>query len=233
MTPTSSAPCAIPASGRRWRCPVKRRRAPSIHARWRSAPPPSRIARTRASSCRAIPTNMRRRSTTTSSSASRIWSSTSPAPTSGAPSSCTARTSCRASGHMSPSDDLLQQARVAHLATADPAGRPHVMPVCFVHVDGFIYTPLDLKPKRTSDPRRLRRVRNIVANGRAALVVDRYDEDWSRLAYVFVEGEATLVADAEEERRAVDALKAKHGQYPTVPIVGVLRLRAERIVSWP
>jgi len=134
---------------------------------------------------------------------------------------------------MSPSDDLLQQARVAHLATADPTGRPHVVPVCFAYVDRTIYTPLDLKPKRTSDPRRLRRVRNVLANGRAALVVDHYDEDWSRLSYVFVEGAAALVADAEEERRAVEALKAKYEQYRTMPIVGMLRVRAERIVSWP
>jgi PPOX class probable F420-dependent enzyme len=131
------------------------------------------------------------------------------------------------------SDDLLERGRVAHLATADQDGRPHVIPVCFVYIDGAIYTPLDLKPKRSSDPRHLRRVRNVLANHRAALVVDRYDEDWSRLAYVFVEGEAALVVDAAEEERASAALKAKYEQYRDVPIVGVLRLRVEHTVAWP
>jgi PPOX class probable F420-dependent enzyme len=134
---------------------------------------------------------------------------------------------------MPPSDDLLRTGRVAHLATADRAARPHVVPVCFAYLDGAIYTPLDLKPKRSSDPRRLRRVRNILANRRAALVVDRYDEDWSRLAYILVEGEATLVDDATEERRAAEALRDKYEQYREVPIVAVLRLRVEHTVSWP
>lgn len=131
------------------------------------------------------------------------------------------------------SDDLLQSGRVAHLATADRAGRPHVVPVCFVYLDGTLYTPLDLKPKRSTDPKRLRRVRNILETRRAAVLVDRYDEDWSRLAYVLVEGEAALVNDAAEERRAVAALTEKYAQYRDVPIVGVLRVRAERLVSWP
>jgi PPOX class probable F420-dependent enzyme len=134
---------------------------------------------------------------------------------------------------MPPSDDLLQRGRVAHLATADRNGRPHVIPVCFVYGDGVIYTPLDLKPKRSTDPRHLRRVRNILVNRRAALVVDRYDEDWTRLAYVLVEGEAELVVDADEERRAGDRLRAKYAQYRDVPIVGIVRLRVEHVVAWP
>jgi len=133
----------------------------------------------------------------------------------------------------SDSDDLLDAGRVGHLATAGADGRPHVVPVCFVHLAGSVYTPLDRKPKRSVDPRRLRRVRNLLANPRATLVVDRYDEDWSRLAYVLVEGEAALVDDEEERRRAVAALTAKYPQYTTVPIVGLIRLRIERVVRWP
>ncbi|HYY54733.1 MAG TPA: TIGR03668 family PPOX class F420-dependent oxidoreductase [Candidatus Dormibacteraeota bacterium] len=134
---------------------------------------------------------------------------------------------------MPPSDDLLHTGRVAHLATADRGGRPHVVPVCFAYLDGTVYTPLDLKPKRSSDPRHLRRVRNVLANRRAALVVDRYDEDWSRLAYVLVEGEAALVVDADEEQRAIAALRSKYAQYRDMPIVGMLRLRVEHVVAWP
>ncbi|MGH2498521.1 MAG: pyridoxamine 5'-phosphate oxidase family protein, partial [Candidatus Limnocylindria bacterium] len=55
--------------------------------------------------------------------------------------------------------DLLERARVAHLATADRGGRPHVVPIVFVWSDPVLYTPLDRKPKRARDPRALRRAR--------------------------------------------------------------------------
>lgn len=107
------------------------------------------------------------------------------------------------------------------------------MPICFAFVDGVLYTPIDRKPKRSADPRALRRVRNITETGRAAVVVDRWDEDWTRLAYVLVEGEAGLVDDPEEARRAERALVAKYAQYRGVGIGAVLRVRAERTVRWP
>ncbi len=136
---------------------------------------------------------------------------------------------------MSLPDELLATARVAHLATAGTDGRPHVVPICFVWRDGLIYTPLDLKPKRASDPRRLRRIRNILSNPRASIVVDRWDEDWSRLAYVLVEGEATLLEDGAEYRAAQAALLAKYPQYRALPLEGrpIVRIRAERVVAWP
>ena len=132
-----------------------------------------------------------------------------------------------------PAADLLDDGRIAHLATAAPDGRPHVVPVVFVRLGDAIYTPLDRKPKRSRDVRALRRVRNLVANPRAAILVDRYDEDWSRLAYVLVEGEAALVSDGSEQRRAVEALVVKYPQYRDVPIDAIVRVRAERVVRWP
>ena len=77
---------------------------------------------------------------------------------------------------------FLAEARVARLATADAGGRPHVIPVCFIYADlGYggeaIYIALDQKPK-TAELTRLRRVRNILANPQASLVVDHYDENW-------------------------------------------------------
>ena len=132
-------------------------------------------------------------------------------------------------------DDLLASARVAHLATADREGRPHVVPVCYVWRDGAVYTPVDLKPKRSHDPRRLRRVRNILENPRAMVVVDRYDEDWTRLAFALVEGEATILDAGDERRAAEDALVAKYPQYRALSLSGrpIIRVRAERIVRWP
>jgi len=77
--------------------------------------------------------------------------------------------------------DLLATARVAHLATTDAENRPHVIPICFAWVPPVIYSAIDGKPKRRTT---LRRLRNIVDTGRAAIVVDTWNEDWSKLAYV-------------------------------------------------
>ena len=73
------------------------------------------------------------------------------------------------------------------MATADAEGAPHVVPVCYAFDGSSIYSALDLKPKRVST-HRLKRVRNIAANPRVALVIDDYSEEWSALRYVLVRG---------------------------------------------
>ena len=81
--------------------------------------------------------------------------------------------------------------RVARLATADANGVPHAVPVCYALLGDNLYVTIDKKPKR-SDGRALRRLRNIVENPHVAVVVDRYDEDWSRLAWVMLRGRAEI-----------------------------------------
>ena len=82
------------------------------------------------------------------------------------------------------------EARVARLATVDEQGRPHVVPICFA-VDGdLLYTAVDAKPKRT---RELRRLRNVEANPAVEVVIDHWDEDWSRLWWVRLSGQARVV----------------------------------------
>jgi PPOX class probable F420-dependent enzyme len=103
--------------------------------------------------------------------------------------------------------------RVAHLATADAAGVPHVVPACFVYSDGCFWIPVDEKPKRT---RRLKRLRNIEENPEVALVFDRYDEDWSRLGYVMVWGTASIVEGGPEHATALAALRERYPQYRTM-----------------
>lgn len=100
---------------------------------------------------------------------------------------------------------------VARLATADAEGRPHVVPICFVVCDDRLYFVVDDKPK--TRPRSLRRLRNIAANAEVAVLVDHYEEDWTRLWFVRYEGRAAPVADAEEYRRVLAALRAKYPQY--------------------
>jgi PPOX class probable F420-dependent enzyme len=128
-------------------------------------------------------------------------------------------------------EDLLATARVGHLATASRDGRPHVVPVCFAWVPPVVYSAIDGKPKRTT---LLRRVRNISETGRAALVVDRWSEDWKKLMYVLVEGPAVLLDEGAERDEALILLTAKYPQYDDLPLAGnlVIKLLAERTVEW-
>jgi PPOX class probable F420-dependent enzyme len=102
-------------------------------------------------------------------------------------------------------------AMVARLATVTPDGRPHVVPVTFA-VDGDrIYSIVDtLKPK---DSLVLARLRNIEANPRVSLLVDRYDEDWQRLWWVRADGTARIVADGPDWERAKGLLGSRYPQY--------------------
>ncbi|MGH2491744.1 MAG: TIGR03668 family PPOX class F420-dependent oxidoreductase [Candidatus Limnocylindria bacterium] len=130
--------------------------------------------------------------------------------------------------------ELLAAARTAHLATSDQYARPHVVPIVFVWRDPVLYTPLDRKPKREDDWHALRRVRNIETNGRVAIVVDHYDEDWSRLAWVLLEGVATILESGDERDMAAKLLREKYGQYENVSLEGrpVVRVAVERRVEW-
>ena len=124
-----------------------------------------------------------------------------------------------------PGDELRQRvgsARVARLATVDPDGRPHLVPVCFVLLGDVVYHAVDEKPKRH---RRLRRLENIQATARACLLIDEYDEDWSKLWWVRLDGPGRLVDDPAEAAAARAALAAKYPQYverpPSGPLVAV------------
>jgi coenzyme F420-0:L-glutamate ligase/coenzyme F420-1:gamma-L-glutamate ligase len=101
--------------------------------------------------------------------------------------------------------------RVGHLATADAAGRPHVVPICYVVVGDDFYFVVDEKPKRSR--RGLKRLRNIAANAQVALVIDQYDEDWGRLAFLLVQGRAGLVTDPGEYAAVLEKLRRRYPQY--------------------
>jgi PPOX class probable F420-dependent enzyme len=128
---------------------------------------------------------------------------------------------------------FLREARVGRLATADAARRPLVVPVCFIFDGEALYWAVDDKPKRT---RALRRVRNIAENPHVSLVVDHWDEDWSRLCWVIVEGLADVLTGGEDFARAIDALRTKYEQYRAMDLRSdggaVVRVRPERILSW-
>lgn len=122
----------------------------------------------------------------------------------------------------------LAEARIGHLSTADREATPLVVPVCFVFDGELLWSPIDAKPKST---RRLRRVRNLEANPRAALLVDHYEEDWRRLWWVLVHcrGEVTQRAAGE----VFDRLREKYPQYHEVePGPELLRLTPQRLSCW-
>ena len=126
---------------------------------------------------------------------------------------------------------LLRRARTAHLATADCAGRPHVIPICFVFDGKEFYSPIDEKPKRTT---RLKRLRNISENSQVALVIDRYGEDWRKLAYILVFAKARILSRGEKHRRAVRLLRRKYRQYRAMNIdrLPIIAIAPKRIVCW-
>ena len=117
---------------------------------------------------------------------------------------------------------------MARLATADKTGKPHCVPVCFIEHDGRFYIPLDEKPKRV-EARRLKRVRNVLENPRVTLLVDHWDEDWSKLWFVMVEARAELVElkDAQREK-----LAEKYPQYRKMQLEWALELTTERTARW-
>jgi PPOX class probable F420-dependent enzyme len=127
---------------------------------------------------------------------------------------------------------LLDQ-RVGRLATADGNGAPHVLPVGYALGADTLYITIDDKPKRTSG-RKLKRLQNIIENPRAAVVVDRYDEDWSRLGWVMLRGHAEILDDGDEHDNAQALLRARYPQLAGMQIAGypVIALRIERVTSW-
>jgi PPOX class probable F420-dependent enzyme len=126
-----------------------------------------------------------------------------------------------------------EAARVARLGTVTPAGGPHLVPVVFVLEPDHdvVWTAVDAKPKST---RSLRRLANIAANPRVSLLVDHYDEDWTRLWWVRADGQASIKVESDPEASvALDALAAKYAQYSTERPGGpVIRLEIHAWRSW-
>jgi PPOX class probable F420-dependent enzyme len=122
--------------------------------------------------------------------------------------------------------DLLAQARVARLALLDEEDLPRVLPVTFAVFEGAVWSAIDQKPKRSTEPARVRRLRR---RPEAALLVDRYEDDWSRLAWVELRGPVSV----EPLGPALEALVAKYPQYASERPPGpLLRLAPRRFACW-
>ena len=128
---------------------------------------------------------------------------------------------------------FLRDGRVGRLATADAAGRPLVVPVCYALDGSHLYSAIDAKPKRT---RHLRRLRNIEVNPQVALVVDHYEEDWATLRYVIAEGVAEILTGGPVFARALGLLLDKYAQYRAMGLAheasGVIKIRVRAVRHW-
>jgi len=119
---------------------------------------------------------------------------------------------------------------VARLATTDPDGRPHLVPIVFALDGDTLYSAVNLKPKRS---RTLRRIENARARPDVTVLVDHYDEDWERLWWIRLRGRARVLDDGKERERALALLAAKYPQYREVPPDGpVLAVDVTQVRTW-
>jgi PPOX class probable F420-dependent enzyme len=127
-------------------------------------------------------------------------------------------------------DPRLTTARVARLATTDPDGRPHLVPIVFALDGDTLYSAVDRKPKRSS---KLRRIANARARPDVTILVDHYEEDWSGLWWIRLRGRARVLDDGDERERALALLAEKYPQYRAEPPDGpVLAVDVTEIRDW-
>lgn len=125
---------------------------------------------------------------------------------------------------------MMTAAPVGRLATVGADGAPHLVPIVFVVAGDHIYWSVDEKPKRTTE---LRRLRNIRAEPRVAILVDHYEDDWSRLWWVRADGRARILTPGDEQTRALELLATKYRHYREVPPPGpVIAVDVGRWSTW-
>lgn len=132
-------------------------------------------------------------------------------------------------------EEFIQRARVARLATVDSEFKPHVVPVVFVFDGNHFFIPVDEK-RKVSKPEKLKRIRNIQDNPNVALLIDQYDEDWTKLAFVMIQGKASVASKREgniQVRRAYNKLMVKYVQYQKIGVGEMcIKITPKKVASW-
>jgi PPOX class probable F420-dependent enzyme len=124
----------------------------------------------------------------------------------------------------------LTAARVARLATTDPDGRPHLVPIVFVLEGDTLYTAVDKKVKRST---KLRRIENARARPDVTVLIDHYEEDWRRLWWIRIRGRGRVLDVGDERERALALMQQKYPQYRTEPPDGpVLAIDVIQVREW-
>ena len=124
----------------------------------------------------------------------------------------------------------IAESRVARLATVDADGRPHLVPIVFVLAGDTLYSAVDAKPKLS---RTLRRIENARRRPDVTVLIDHYDDDWTRLWWVRLRGEARVLDGGEEAARALAFLAEKYEQYRKAPLgLPVLAIDITELRAW-
>jgi len=107
---------------------------------------------------------------------------------------------------------ILENESVARMATSDISGLISVVPICFAFDGEYIFTPIDNKPKKTKATK-LKRVLNIIESSKATILVDKYEDDWKKLYYLMIRGEAEIIEHGELYEKSLNLLCLKYKQY--------------------
>jgi PPOX class probable F420-dependent enzyme len=136
---------------------------------------------------------------------------------------------------------IIKKAKVARLATADLEYKPHLVPVVFVFDNDLncYFIPIDEKTKR-SGPENLKRVKNIQENPKVALLIDEYNEDWTKLYFIMIQGKASIVGGKNLEQNEMQLLEKAHkllcNKYPQYQKIGVgdnlIMIRPHKVIAW-
>jgi PPOX class probable F420-dependent enzyme len=130
---------------------------------------------------------------------------------------------------------FIAEGRVGRLGTADATGQPLVVPICYAFDGESLFSAIDAKPK-TPGPRGLKRIRNLRENPKVSVVIDRYDDDWTRLRYVIIQGRAQLLTDGGDFSRGIDLLLAKYPQYRDMGLSRdsglMIKVKPDRVTQW-
>ena len=125
---------------------------------------------------------------------------------------------------------LLAESKVARLATVSDEGRPHIVPFVFALDGDTLYFAVDAKPKTTTN---LKRLKNIAFNPAVSVLVDHFEDDWSKLWWVRADGTARVITDESDAQRATELLVTKYAQYRTARPAGpVVAIQIDRITGW-
>ena len=130
---------------------------------------------------------------------------------------------------------FLIDARRAILATIDDRGWPRPVPICYVLLGEdrpVLWTPIDEKPKRVHDPMQLARIRDITLRPAVAVLVDRWSEDWSELAWLRLHARARVLPQPAGD--VLEALREKYSQYREQRLEGrpIIRIELAGVTSW-
>jgi PPOX class probable F420-dependent enzyme len=134
---------------------------------------------------------------------------------------------------------IVDKARVARLATVDSECKPHLIPVVFVYDNNYYFIPIDDKHK-TSTPEKLRRTKNIRQNSNVVLLIDEYDEDWTKLYFIMIQGNASIIGGKKLEQHEMVLLEKAHKllyekylQYEKIGVGGyVIKIHPKKVISW-